>query len=238
VIARLWKVAHRGASAELPENTLPAFIRAIELGADVIEADVRLTSDGAALILHDADVDRTTSGSGPLQNLTAAEARALDAGGGAVIPTLAEVLEMARGKVRVNLDIKELDAVAPTAEAVASLGMADAVSFISFLPEVWESLETVNPGCPVIHLVDSAAGLASMAMGDVGTQSHMAGVGVPAAIVTESLVDRMHRHGQGVFAWTVDDDAEMRRLIGLGVNGIVTNRIGALVEVERQLRAG
>jgi glycerophosphoryl diester phosphodiesterase len=217
---------------------LPAFIRAIELGADVIEADVRLTSDGAALILHDADVDRTTSGSGPLQNLTAAEARALDAGGGAVIPTLAEVLEMARGKVRVNLDIKELEAVAPTAEAVASLGMADAVSFISFLPEVWESLETVNPGCPVIHLVDSAAGLASMAMGDVGTQSHMAGVGVPAAIVTESLVDRMHRHGQGVFAWTVDDDAEMRRLIGLGVNGIVTNRIGALVEVERQLRAG
>ena len=115
--------------------------------------------------------------------------------------------------------------------------MTGSVSFISFLPEVWEALESHNPGCPVIHLVESAAGLASMAMGDVGTQSHMAGVGVPAAIVTEGLVDRMHRHGQGVFAWTVDDDAEMRHLIGLGVNGIVTNRIGALVEVERQMRA-
>ena len=237
MIARLWKVAHRGASAALPENTLPAFGRAIELGADVIEADVRLTKDGEAMILHDATVDRTTSGSGPLGELTAAQARALDAGAGAQIPLLAEVLEIARGHVRVNLDIKEVEAVGPAAAAVTDLGMAGSVSFISFLPEVWEALEDVNPGCPVIQLVDSAAGLASIAMGDVGTQSHMAGVGVPAAIVTEGMVERMHRHGQGVFAWTVDDDAEMRRLIALGVNGIVTNRIDALVEVERQLRA-
>ncbi len=237
MIARLWKVAHRGASAALPENTLPAFARAIELGADVIEADVRLTKDGQALILHDATLDRTTSGSGRLRALTATKARALDAGGGAQLPSLTEVLEIARGHVRVNLDIKEIEAVAPAAAAVTALDMARSVSFISFLPEVWESLEAVNPGCPVIQLVDSAAGLASMAMGDVGTQSHMAGVGVPAAIVTESLVERMHRHGQGVFAWTVDDDAEMRRLIGLGVNGIVTNRIDVLVEVERQMRS-
>ena len=237
MITRLWKVAHRGASAELPENTLPAFARAIELGADVIEADVRLTKDGVALILHDAALDRTTSGSGPLVALTATQAQTLDAGGGACIPSLTEVLEAARGHVRVNLDIKELEAVKPAAQAVTALDMVGSVSFISFLPEVWEALEDVNPGCPVIHLVDSAAGLASMAMGDVGTQSHMAGVGVPAAIVTEGLVERMHRHGQGVFAWTVDDDAEMRRLIALGVNGIVTNRIDALVEVERQLRA-
>ena len=139
--------------------------------------------------------------------------------------------------VRVNLDVKEVEAVGPAAATVTELGMAGSVSFISFLPEVWEALADVNPGCPVIQLVDSAAGLASIAMGDVGTQSHMAGVGVPAAIVTEAMVERMHRHGQGVFAWTVDDDAEMRRLIAMGVNGIVTNRIDALVEVERQLRA-
>ena len=237
MIARLWKVAHRGASAELPENTLPAFERAVELGADVIEADVRLTKDGKPLILHDATLDRTTSGAGPLRELTAAQARKLDAGGGARMPTVREVLELAGGRTRVNLDIKEVEAVEPAAALVRTLEMTGSVSFISFLPEVWEALETHNPGCPVIHLVDSAAGLASMVTGDVGTQSHMAGLGVPAAIVTEGLVDRMHRHGQGVFAWTVDDDAEMRRLIGLGVNGIVTNRIGTLVEVERQIRA-
>ena len=236
MIARLWKVAHRGASAELPENTLPAFEKAIAYGADVIEADVRLTKDGRALILHDATVDRTTSGSGLLADLTAAQARKLDAGDGARIPTVQEVLDAARGRVRVNLDLKELDVVGPTTELVRTLDMIGSVSFISFLPEVWEALENTNPGCPVIELVDSAAGLASVAMGDVGTRSHMAGVGVPSGLVTDTLVDRMHRHGQGVFAWTVDDDAEMRRLIGLGVNGIVTNRIDALVEVERQLR--
>jgi glycerophosphoryl diester phosphodiesterase len=220
----------------LPENTLPAFARAIEHGADVIEADVRLTKDGKPLILHDATVDRTTSGAGPLRELTAAQARKLDAGGGERIPTVEEVLEVARDRVRVNLDLKELEVVAPTVELVRKLDIAGSVTFISFLPEVWEALEGVNPGCPVIHLIESAAGLASVAMGDVGTRSHMAGVGLPAALVTDALVDRLHRHGQGVFAWTVDDDAEMRRLIALGVNGIVTNRIDALVEVERQLR--
>lgn len=237
MIARLWKVAHRGASSELPENTLPAFARAIEAGADVIEADVRLTADGVPVILHDPTLDRTTDASGPLRSVTAAEAAAVDAGGGARIPTAVEVLELARGHVRVNLDLKEIDVVAPAAALVRDLGMAGDVTFISFLPEVWEALEAVNPGCPVIHLVDSPSGLASLAMGDVGTQSHMAGVGVPASLVTAALVDRMNRHGQGVFAWTVDDDAEMRRLIMLGVNGIVTNRVAALVEVERQLRA-
>jgi glycerophosphoryl diester phosphodiesterase len=239
VIARLWKVAHRGASAELPENTLPAFERAVERGADVIEADVRVTKDGKLLVLHDADVDRTTDGAGPLRAMTAVAARKLDAGGGAPLPTPAEVLDVARrGGVRVNLDLKEPEAVVPAAALVRELDMTGSVSFISFRPDVWEALEDANPGCPVIHLVDSASGLASQAMGDVGTRSGMAGVGVPAALVTPALVERMHRHGQGVFAWTVDDDAEMRRLIGIGVNGIVTNRIGALVEVERQLRAG
>jgi len=238
VVARLWKVAHRGASAEVPENTLPAFERAAEAGADVIEADVRVTKDGELLILHDADVDRTTDGHGPLRAMTAAAARRLDAGDGRPPPTPAEVLDVARRHgIRVNLDLKETEAVAPATELVRELGMTGSVSFISFLPDVWEALEALNPGCPVIHLVDSAAGLASQVMGDVGTQSRMAGVGVPAALVTAALVERMHRHGQGVFAWTVDDDAEMRRLIGIGVNGIVTNRIEALVEVERQMRA-
>ena len=72
---RVWNVAHRGASAERPENTLPAFELAIAQRADVVECDVRRTSDGALLILHDATVDRTTSGTGELRAMTAAEAQ-------------------------------------------------------------------------------------------------------------------------------------------------------------------
>jgi glycerophosphoryl diester phosphodiesterase len=234
---RLWKVAHRGASAELPENTLAAFERAIELGADVIEADVRQSSDGALLVLHDAELDRTTNGTGLLRDVTAAEARLLDAGEGERVPRVEEVLQLARGRVRVNLDLKEVEATVPAVAAVQQADMVDSVTYISFLPEVWEVLEELRPGSPVIHLVDSAAGLAGLAMGDPGSFTARAGFGIPFKLANPDLVDNLRRHGYGVFAWTVDDDAEMRRLIEAGVNGVVTNRIAALVEVERQLRA-
>ncbi len=235
MMARVWNVAHRGASADRPENTLPAFELAVEQGADVIEADVRRTADGALLVLHDPTLDRTTSGTGPLSALGEAEARRLDAGDGAPLPTVAEVLETARGRVRVNLDLKELEVVEPAVRLVHESGMLDSVTFISFLPEAWDVLERLTPESPIIHLVDSAAGLAGLGMGD-GALSMAAGVGVPAALVGEELVERLHRHGYGVFAWTVDDDAEMRRLIEAGVNGIVTNRPGVLSEVVRQFR--
>jgi glycerophosphoryl diester phosphodiesterase len=219
---RLWNVAHRGASADRPENTIPAFELAIEQGADVIECDVRATADRELLILHDPTVDRTTTGSGPLRE---------------TIPALADVLEVARGRVRVNVDLKEADIVDDAVAIIESAGMLPAVTFISFLPEVWERLGRIAPESPVIHLVDSAAGLASLAMGEAGSQSVATGVGVPHEIVNEAMVDRMHRHGYGVFAWTVDDEDEMRRLIDCDVNGIVTNRPGLLAEVVRSLQA-
>lgn len=233
---RLWNVAHRGASSERPENTLPAFELAIVQDADVVECDVRATSDGALLVLHDATVDRTTSGTGALREMTAAQARALDAGGGERIPRLAEVLDLARGRVRVNVDLKEPDIVEAAIAEVRDAEVVDGVTFISFLPEVWEQLEALTPESPRIHLIDSAAGLASLAMGDSGSQSIATGVGVPHEIVNEGMVDRMHRHGVGVFAWTVDDPDEMRRLIACDVNGVVTNRPAALAEIIRDLR--
>jgi glycerophosphoryl diester phosphodiesterase len=227
----LWKVAHRGASAERPENTPSAFELAISQGADVVECDVRSTSDGGLLILHDAEVDRTTSGSGALRQMSVEAARALDAGDGQPLPTLDEVLELARGRVRVNVDIKEADIVAPTVQAVRDTEMLESVTFISFLPEVWEQLDRITPESPRLHLVDSAAALASLAMGDAVSQSVAAGVGVPYDLVNEGMVEHMHRHGFAVFAWTVDDPDEMRRLIECDVNGIVTNRPAALADV-------
>jgi glycerophosphoryl diester phosphodiesterase len=234
---RVWNVAHRGASAERPENTLPAFELAIAQRADVVECDVRRTSDGALLILHDATVDRTTSGSGELRAMTAAEARALDAGGGERIPELADVLALAAGRVRVNVDLKEADIVDDAVAVVRAAGAEGGVTFISFLPEVWQRLAELAPDTPVIHLIESAAGLASLAMGEAGSAHVATGVGVPFDIVNEGMVERMHRHGYGVFAWTVDDEDEMRRLIACDVNGIVSNRPAALAEVIRDVQA-
>jgi glycerophosphoryl diester phosphodiesterase len=236
MVRRVWNVAHRGASEDAPENTLAAYELAIEQGADVIEADVRQTSDGALLLLHDATVDRTTGGEGVLAEMTATEARGLDAGGGERIPRLRELFEVARDRVRVNLDLKEIGAVAPAVEAVHEAGMVDHVTFISFLPEAWDLFDRLSPQSPVVHLVESAAGLAGIAMGEAGTQSVAAGVGIPSGLVSPELVDRMHRHGFGVFAWTVDDEDEMRRLVEADVNGVVTNRPGVFAEVLREAR--
>ncbi len=234
---RVWNVAHRGASAERPENTLPAFELAIAQRADVVECDVRRSADGALLLLHDATVNRTTSGSGELRAMTAAEAQALDAGDGERIPELADVLALAQGRARVNVNLKEADIVNDAVATVRAAGAEDGVTFISFLPEVWERLDELAPDTPVIHLVNSAAGLASLAMGDSGSQLVATGVGVPFDIVNEGMVERMHRHGYGVFAWTVDDEDEMRRLIACDINGIVTNRPAALADVIRDLQA-
>ena len=141
------------------------------------------------------------------------------------------MLDLARGRVRVNVDIKETDIVEPTVQAVRDAEMVESVTFISFLPEVWEELDRITPESPRIHLVNSAAALASLAMGDAVSQSVAAGVGVPYDLVNEGMVNHMHRHGFAVFAWTVDDPHEMRRLIECDVNGIVTNRPAALADV-------
>lgn len=232
-MSRIWNVAHRGASADRPENTLAAFELAIAQGCDVIEVDVRASADMELFAMHDPTVDRTTDGSGPLSALTAAEVRALDAGGEKV-PSIGEVLALAKGRVRVNLDLKELDTAEPAVRLVREVGMESAVTYISFLPEAWDVLDRIAPDSPVVQLVDSASTLAGIAMGELAHAGVRSGVGMPHGLVSTEIVERLHRHGMGVFAWTVDDESEMRRLISSGVNGIVTNRPGALAEVIRQ----
>jgi glycerophosphoryl diester phosphodiesterase len=236
-VRRIWNVAHRGASADRPENTLAAFELAVEQGADVVECDVRATADGRLVLLHDPMVDRTTDGSGPLRVLTLAQARKLDAGGGQQIPTVEEVLDFARGRVRVNLDLKEVDTVETAVRAVESAGMLEQVTYISFLPEAWDILERISPESPVVQLVDSAASLASIAMGEIVSHGVRSGVGMPHALVGVEIVERLHMRGLAVYAWTVDDEAEMNRLAHAEVNGIVTNRPGTLAEILRQLGA-
>ena len=231
---RIWNVAHRGASADRPENTLAAFELAAEQGADVVECDVRMTADERLVVLHDPMVDRTTDGSGPLRVLTLAQARKLDAGGGQPVPTVEEVLDLARGRVRVNLDLKEVDAVERSVRIVEAAGMVEHVTYISFLPEAWDILERIAPESPVVQLVDSAASHASIAMGEIVSHGVRSGVGMPHALVGVEIVDRLHTRGLSVYAWTVDDEAEMHRLVHTGVNGIVTNRPGALAEILRQ----
>lgn len=139
--------AHRGYSGRFPENTLISFAKAVEAGADQIELDVHRSADGTIFVMHDAEVSRTTNGQGLIRELTAAQIKALDAGSkcaarfaGEQVPTLAETLDLLRGRIRVNIELKVKDEpaewwqkmVAQTVEIVEKSGMAADVMYSSF----------------------------------------------------------------------------------------------------------
>ena len=102
-----YKIAHRGASAYEPENTLRSFRRALDMGADLIEFDIRMSSDGHLIVIHDKKVDRTTDGTGLVREMTLGQLKKLDAGKGEKIPTLEEVIDFGKGKTRFVIELKE-----------------------------------------------------------------------------------------------------------------------------------
>ncbi len=219
-------MAHRGASAERYENTLPAFELAIEHGADAIELDVRATRDGAAIALHDSTLDRTTDGTGRVRELTLAHVRALDAGAGAAVPTVAEVLDLARGRVKVMLEIKDAAALAPALRCVERGNVEHDVAVMAFSSSV---LREARRRCPAVSRV-------RLSSNRVETAIRLRRPGEPALgawhrMVDRDLVRRCHDRGRALLAWTADDERELRRLVGCGVDAVVTNRPNLLSRV-------
>ena len=145
-------IAHRGVALEAPENTLPAISKAIELGCGMAEIDLRYSADREVVLMHDATVDRTTDGSGAVSQKTLADLRRLDAGArfraggfrGTAVPTLREAVELARGRIELYLDLKELDP-RPAVRAVESLG---ARSMVVFRPYTYLALRQILMEAP------------------------------------------------------------------------------------------
>lgn len=225
---------HRGSAATHPENTLASFRAALDAGADGVEADLRLTADGVPVVLHDADVSRTTQGQGLLHELTLAEVRALDAGDGERVPTLDEVLELAADRDAVlALEIKNLPGdpgYDPAHEGavdalIAALGdyAGLPVLVVSFNPRSIERArrsKTVETGFLATAAMDPGVALryAKEAEHDwvwphVGAVTS-AGVG---------LVEAAHATGIRLGTWTVDEASDLARLLDWGVDAVVSN---------------
>jgi glycerophosphoryl diester phosphodiesterase len=227
-------VAHRGASGLAPENTLAAFRLALDLGAPAVECDVHLSADGAPLVIHDDRVDRTTTGSGSVADLTLAQLRALDAGArldprfaGERIPTLPEVLETAAGRARVFVELK-VGGGAPLVEAslAAIAGAGADVAVISFDPEIVRLVDQRRPDLPLGLLVSRQRVLQGSVAATLA-QAKDLGAGFISpheADADEAFVVQAHDAGLPVSVWTVDDGERMQALAGLGVDAITTNR--------------
>lgn len=237
-----WIIAHRGASGLAPENTLPAFERAVELGAGFIETDLHLTRDARFVAIHDAALDRTTNGHGAVRDHTLAQLRELDAGMwfdrefmGARISTLEEILLFARKHdVIFYLELKYDSAWGMHHALVAALQGVEIASrtiVISFDAAQIESVRELDPGIMTGLLVEEpAADLVKRAQ-DAGARQ----LCPRADLVTPELVEQAHRVDIHVATWTVDAPEEMRRLMAAGVDGIMTNFPDRLQSVVKPL---
>lgn len=217
-------IAHRGASANAPENTLAAFQLALDLGADGIELDVMLSKDHQLVVIHDDTVDRTTNGSGRVQDLTLAELQALDAGNGERIPTLDEVLTQFGGKFLINIELKNYSTIFDSLPLdVAALlrehGLADSIQVSSFNPINFPRFHRRLPEIPVGML--TFPGKARFFA--YGLFRYDA-LNPYFADVDEALVKRMHARGKAVNVWTVDEAADIRHLSRIGVDTLITNQ--------------
>jgi len=228
-------IAHRGASAAAPQNTLAAFRRAMDLGADGVEMDVQLSADGAVVVIHDFSVDKTTDGTGDVATKTLAELEALDAGAkfspqfaGERIPTLAQVFEALEGKLLVNVELKDFNPrhsplAARVVEVVRKYAMEKRVLFSSFNPFALRTIKRLAPEIPTGLLYAPHLAVYLRRAWLAPLVSHEARH-PQSSMVTAQTMKWYRARGLRVNTWTVDDPAEMDRLIALGVDGIITSK--------------
>lgn len=225
VDGRVRVVAHR-AQKPGPEGTILGGERAIALGVDILEMDVRLTRDGHAVILHDAAVDRTTNGKGPVAGMILEELRRLDAGEGQRIPTAAEFLAAVRGRAWVTLELKVVAAAERVVEAVRA---ADAFAWVVVRSPDLERLGALKKAEPRLRTGAMAPFPTSPArLAELGIAAY-----TPAsnAKLTREDVAALQAAGIAVWATLCNDAAEMRRLAALGVDGIITDDPELLLRV-------
>jgi len=226
-------LAHRGLALEAPENTLLAFLHAVNAGATHIETDVHASADGVAMVSHDPDLTRLVGRDVRVAQLTAAELRRVSLGHGQGFCSLADALD-AFPETRFNIDVKSADAVPGTIKTVRDLRATERVLIGSFstkrrlavvreLPGVATSI-SAGGALPVAHAARAGAirMLTRLLAGVDAVQLPVKVAGAP--ITTPRAVQSLHAAGVEVHIWTINDPAEMVRLLDVGVDGIVTDR--------------
>lgn len=234
--------AHRGLATEAPENTLMAFLAALNAGADYLETDVHASHDGVSVVAHDEDLLRVADRSVRVDQLTMAELRKVSLGQGQSFCSLAEALD-AFPDARFNIDIKCAAAVEPTVKAVEDAAAHHRVLIASFDNACRQAAIAALPG--VATSASQPGAVRALLSARVGIRSAVAqalrdvdAVQLPdtvrgVRVVTRRVVSACHAAGVEVHVWTVNEVDDMRRLLDLGVDGIVTDRADLAIELLR-----
>ncbi len=215
-------ISHAACGGHAQENTLAGIRKAIKLGAEAIEIDVQSSSDHEPVLMHDLTVDRTTNGKGGVAVLPLQRLRELDAGDGP-IPTLAEVLELTRGRVLLVMEIKAPGIEEDVCRVVHQSRALDDVMAWSFFPQAIEGMRRQDGRIPCALLIagenmDRWRDMRARAL-RLGAQ----GVSVFYPCVDKAVAEDCRRAGLALYTWTPDSKREIARLATLGVDGICSN---------------
>ncbi|WP_434587722.1 glycerophosphodiester phosphodiesterase [Streptomyces sp. A5-4] len=210
-------IGHRGVMGVEPENTLRSFVRAEQAGMDVIELDLHLSKDGALVIMHDAEVDRTTDGKGRIADMTLAELRELDAGRGERVPLFEEVLDLVKSPLQA--EIKDAAAARALAEVMLRRDLAGRVEVSSFHDEAVAEIASLVPGVRTV-LIASRYGT------DVVDRAKAVGAATLALNIrrlTLETVEQAHAAGLKIIGWVVNTQDQLRLARALELDGATTD---------------
>jgi glycerophosphoryl diester phosphodiesterase len=235
-------IGHRGAAGLAPENTLASFKKAMELKVDMMELDVHVSKDDSLIVMHDYDVERTTSGKGEIENLTYSYIKTLDAGSkfkpefkDEKVPTLDEVLKLSGGKTKVLIELKwpgkglYTDLVKKVIACIRSNKAESWVVIQSFEVAYLEEMHKLAPDLECQQLIIAPKGIMPMHVtrklkgGKFTPLSYVTSVNPHHMFVTKAWVKRMHKEHKTVYPFTLNTEDKMRKAINLGADGIITN---------------
>lgn len=223
-------IAHRGANKIAPENTLLAFRKAIELKADFIEFDVLESYDQALVITHDENISRLTGKNGLVKEMTLKELKQLDFGEGEKIPTLIELIETTKGKIKLNCEIKVEGIVKKTTDLFRNCDIIDSTIISSFLHDELLKFQSEEPNLKLASLEPTLGIIkfdwnAKKKMIDYCVDNNLYAINPIMMLVDQQFVDYAHDNDIKIFPWTVDTKISIKKLIKYGVDGIITNDI-------------
>ncbi|MGY8923029.1 MAG: glycerophosphodiester phosphodiesterase [Flavobacteriales bacterium] len=217
-------IGHRGARGHLAENTLPSIAKAIELGVDGIEIDIFKCASGELVVFHDQTLEKLTNSKGYIEQLTLDSIRKIDVLNGFTIPTLEEVLDLINGRVFLNIELKGTQTALLTNEIILSYFERKEwdLSKILISSFNWEELE-------IFYSVNSEVSIAILTEDDpldaipIAKQLNAVAINPEYVSLNTGNIDRIKKEGLKIFTWTVNDPQEIKDVITLGVDGIITD---------------
>lgn len=225
---KVFVIAHRGANAECPENSMKSFVTAAEIGADMIEFDIHATLDGKIVVIHDSSAKRVSGVDINVEKVNYSELKDIDIGDGERIPLLADLFKELKGKVIFQIEIKQAGIVDKLLSLMDEYGVSDSCVISSFKHSELDKIKKLRSDIPCATLEPTGSAWISSWFSSKKLLKNMKAINADGThpllqVVNKQFVEQAHQSGKFVNPWTVDGESNWSKCLELGVDGIITN---------------